>query len=209
MSIEPFKAIDQIFESDRPGIELVLDPGVESGWRPYTLADLHRSLSDLTLSPAVPEHVQNAYLTARHLLLYSWFVYRFIMVAQLQAFAALEYGLRERLGYGTTHKPPTLRRLLDEAVDRGLLDERRIRDWPGHRGAKGDAVPTRDLGWLRKLAEAFPVFRNDLAHGSFSLYPDQGRSLRIVADILNQLYPAGLTEANGRLDEPSGERDGT
>jgi hypothetical protein len=133
--------------------------------------------------------VYHSFLTARHLALYAWYVYRFNTVAQLQAYASLEYALRERLGHADDDRPPGLRVLLTEAIDIGLLDERRIRDWPGHAGAIAPGYVSGD--WLRRLPEPVAMLRNDLARGSFTLNPDGGLTLRIVADIINQLYRGG------------------
>jgi hypothetical protein len=118
----------------------------------------------------------------------SLFVYRFHMPAQLQAYASLEYALRERLGFADAERPPTLTPLLETAVKRGLLKRQLLRDWPGQ-GSPESSIPEH-LGeeWLRQLPEWLSYFRNDLAYGSFTLTSDSIRVLRMVADIINQLF---------------------
>lgn len=164
--------------------------------KPLELADFHAFLEEIQLTSTTPEHIQNSFLTARHLELYSWFVYRFTMVAQLQAYATLEYALRERLGHAEVERRPGLRQLLSSAVERGFVEEQKIRDWPGHREDIPEAERFCPGEWLRRLPEFIARFRNDLAHGSFTLMPDGGRALRVVGDIINQLYPE--THQNAR-----------
>ncbi len=84
-----------------------------------------------------------------------------------------------------------MRPLLAAAIKDGLVEAKKIRDWPGNTGDRlsGD-VGYKAGDWLNALPELIGELRNYLAHGSFSLYPDGGRSLRVVADIINQLYPA-------------------
>lgn len=54
---------------------------------------------------------------------------------------------------------------------------------------------SRRNGWKR-FQKNIGDFRNHLAHGSFILVPDGGRTLRVVADIINQFIPKrGLTFA--------------
>src|SRR6266581_2777097 len=73
----------------------------ETGIRPFELADMHVRLSGIKLISEVPDSVRRQLETARNLMLYTWFVFEFQTVAEMQAYAALELGLRERLGNPT------------------------------------------------------------------------------------------------------------
>src|SRR5436190_107077 len=62
------------------------------------LRDLHASVAGATFkSESVPEEVRSVFATAQNLIVYSWFVYGFAVVAEFQAAAALELALRLRL----------------------------------------------------------------------------------------------------------------
>ena len=93
--------------------------------------------------------------------------------------------LRVRLGHKDQQRPPGLTQLLDEAVRQGAFRDDKFRDWPGHRipelDPSGDWFAEKVIGLVREL-------RNSFAHGSSTLMPDGGFSLRIVADAINQLY---------------------
>ncbi len=54
-------------------------------------------ISQFKLTLAVPLDIRVHFETAKNLYLYAWFVYRFYPVAEQQALATLEFGLRERL----------------------------------------------------------------------------------------------------------------
>jgi hypothetical protein len=188
---ESFKQLTEISEPDPRNLGYWIGPPHAEGSRPIDLEHQHEVLARLELHAGVPEYIREHFFTARHLALYAWFVYRFHMPSQLQAYATLEYALRERLGYAERNHPPGLKELLTEASTKGLLLEERIRDWPGHR--RQPSVWSLDPAgsWLTIVADVLPRFRNDLAHGSFTLSPDGGRTLRIVADIVNQLWLPG------------------
>lgn len=94
-----------------------------------TLAERHADVSQFELIQSVPLDVRVHFETARNLYLYAWFVYRFYPVAEQQALATLEFGLRERLTmsspdvYGPNSKwIPTLAKMLETARRDGLID---------------------------------------------------------------------------------------
>lgn len=97
----------------------------------------HRSdVSQFILTPTAPESVQVKFETAKNLYLYSWFVYRFFPVAEHQALACLEHGLRKRFStplpkkYWTkVDRPPTLKPLLRFAIDEGFIKNDWFRRW--------------------------------------------------------------------------------
>jgi hypothetical protein len=186
--MEELKGLDDICSPDARNAAMRLRNNRTGAIRPYTVADVHASLEDAELGDAVPGDIRDHFQTARHLVLYSWFVYRFIPVAQMQAYGSLEFALRERLDVTQEKRPPGLKQLIRKATSLGLLSDKGFRDWPGHRTgvAREETSPST---WVeRALTEYLPHFRNNLAHGSVTLMPDGGRTLRIVADAINQLY---------------------
>lgn len=64
----------------------------------HMLLDEHcRAIRKYGLTPNVPESVCIHFETAKNLYLYSWFVYRFHMVAEQYVYSTLELALREKL----------------------------------------------------------------------------------------------------------------
>src|SRR5207249_3513015 len=62
--------------------------------RPRRLADGHEEIARLRLVDAVPDGVRVHFETAKNLLMYSWFCYRFMQVAELHALGTVEMALR-------------------------------------------------------------------------------------------------------------------
>lgn len=94
--------------------------------RKVNLTDRHEAISGFVLNPTVPVSVRIHFETAKNLYLYGWFVYRFHPVAEQQALASLEFGLRERLEQigGTARgsaKRSGLAGLLKQARMKGLI----------------------------------------------------------------------------------------
>src|SRR5262245_11374404 len=67
----------------------VLDP--KSGARKMTLEDHWRDIEALALNKSVPRNIRVHFDTARNLLLHSWHVFRFQQVAEMHAYASVEY----------------------------------------------------------------------------------------------------------------------
>lgn len=94
----------------------------------FTLAERHADVSIFELLPTVPADIRIHFETAKNLYLYAWFVYRFYPVAEQQAIASLEFGLRERLALTYPHRYgpasewiPPLTKMLNTARNDGLL----------------------------------------------------------------------------------------
>jgi hypothetical protein len=182
---ERFKQFDEL-----------LAPDVRSRLRevgPASLEGFYRVIAEIRLNETVPQDIRNHFVTARHLAIYSWFVYPFVMLAQSHAYGTLEFALRERLGRANDERPPALRSLWEMAIKRGLLRDEGFRDWPGRHLAEPGAAASTE--WVRRIAESLSVLRNSLAHGSFSLYPEHWWVLQMVADAINQLYPSAADAA--------------
>lgn len=194
MPFESFKAIEDVTRPDIRNTHWSIRDSATGAVRPMAIEDVHAALAAIRLNPTVPDDIQNHFVTARHVALYSWFAFRLTMVAQFYAYATLEFALRQRFGF-VQPAGPSLARLLNRAIRERLVDEQKIGEWPGLDDEKlpGDYVPG---DWLRRLAEFIVYFRNDIAHGTFALTPDGGRALRITADIINQLFPLSTAVAS-------------
>jgi hypothetical protein len=201
MITESFKKLDEVTEADPRSDNWVRvsQDGIASR---FDLGEHHRFLEPIVLDPLVPENIRDQFMTAKHLALYAWFVYRFHMTANLQAFASLEYALRERLiqaiprATGTKNKNarrpvrPTLKVLLTQAIESGLVDNVTV---PGRPESELDRESYKE--WLRRLPAVLTDQRNRLAHGSFELMPTSGWTLLVVAEIINKLYRNAGTPA--------------
>lgn len=112
--------------------------------RPSTLDDQHAAIAQFVLNDSVPQAIRIHFETAKNLYLYAWFVYRFYPVAELQAFATLEFALRESLApidparFGQDAKTkPALSFLLRGAVEMGVVSNEGMRSF--HRAAEEKA----------------------------------------------------------------------
>jgi hypothetical protein len=202
-SADRFRALEAVFESAaQRRAYSVVDPSART-IRSTEFADHHRNIEALALSGPVPEELRDHFDTARNLLLYAWFVWEFIPVAELHAYGSVEMALRTRLGYEQDGDGPTLRRLFNEAIQRTLLHDLGFRHFHRRRAkrrefaellaqAEGSEMapepPPDPQAYCRVLARWLPYFRNRLAHGSRMNMGHGLWTLELCADVINQLY---------------------
>lgn len=183
-----------------------------------SLSDRHRILSEINLHPSVPVDVRQLFETAKNLSLYTWFVYRFHQVAELQAYVTLEMALKTKFkSQYPDEKVPTLAKLLKTAEeDRWINNERfpslmfraRRNAWSKKNLALAqehdfDSCPElvcqepteievaealADLDIVRGITSTANKLRNNLAHGSTTLHPNSMSTLKIVSEVINQLF---------------------
>lgn len=178
------------------------EPGVP---RPRSLAELHAIVSRIDVSRDAPEEVWENFQTARNLVVYSWFVYRFATVAELHAYTCVELALQERVG-GTLGRTPGLRRLLKHALDEGWLvddgfrrgreriaryesgaEDRKMMEEHGIRFKPLDPDPQY---YARIICDTAPPLRNYLAHGASAALRGALSTLETCAEIINQVFGA-------------------
>ena len=161
-------------------------------YRPKELLDQYTSVSTIRIKDAVPEEIRIHFTTARNLLVYSWFVYRFIPVAEQHAYATVEMALQNRLD-----KPGMgLRGLLKEAIAQGLIADEGFTIVRERKEVQTPLVdeyePLEDgrqvESYVNVLLKALPYLRNNLAHGSNSIHPNGYATLQVCAELINQLY---------------------
>jgi hypothetical protein len=190
--------------------------------RPIELADHHESISSCALHAGVPQEIALHFETTRNLYLYAWFIYRFYPVAEQQSLACLELALRMRLKEeirtGKIGKHPTLRPLLEYAVQHHLLKNEGFSTWQ-NRGTINSRRRTEmekiremsekkldritldesdiqvlpeDLDWdyVKMLPALLARVRNDYAHGSTNLHNWALQTILIVCESINQLFEA-------------------
>lgn len=187
---EKLRPAEFITEPDPRNALFVRIDTVAGTSHPLTAADLHAMVSCLSLNRTVPEKVARHFETVKNVFLYSWFIYRFQPVAELQSLACLEFALRERFANeimtGTIDKRNAmLRGLLVFAVGAGVIKSEGFSGWSQASDPEGK--------FAESLATTLPGIRNDWAHGSDELLPSALTIIVLVAEIINQLFPPLLT----------------
>jgi len=163
--MEKLKPREEVFLPDvryRNRVNLDHSTGVVSE---MTIDTIYEELENIELNSTVPESVRSHFEIARNLVVYSWFVYSFNVVAAMQAFASLEMAVKEKTG----DKKSNLKGQLDKVFN-------------GQQLTSGFAPPI-------DLAKAISWLRNDLAHGSTTLHGQGLTLVRTCADVINELLP--------------------
>ena len=146
------------------------------------IADFREMVQAIALNETVPLAINEQFDIARNVFAYSWFVYEFTMLAELQSYCVLEMALRSRLdpeAKANTTKSLGLHKLLKTTIDRGFL----VR--------KDFVIPSTPDGNTRCQLDDIPMGRNHLAHGNINLMPQYALMiLNLSAKILNKLFPA-------------------
>ena len=169
--------------------------------------DIHERLQISRIHGGVPERVRTQFETARNLMLYAYFVFEFQTQAELQAYAALEFALRERFGNPTREIkrsdeikiiPLMLKELLQRAVKEKLIQPERLPSWEWANERRkwfasfygGEFVPISAGDWLEIILKHITDFRNHIAHGNPLLHlPHSFTQIELCADMINALYP--------------------
>lgn len=188
---DTLKMFDKVLEADSRWGAFVLRNRETGEIRRLTLSDRHSDIEAITLVSAVPKAIREHFDTARNLLLYSWFVYRFIPVAELHAFSSVEYALRIKSG-----KPNSmLKELFKLAIEKKWIKDSGFRYYKvtEEESREDESAATNpDINnaqeYCNILLDSFPYLRNKLAHGSSMLHPGGLTTLAICADLINQLF---------------------
>jgi HEPN domain-containing protein len=175
----------------------VLDLDSPNGWRSLTLKDFFDDAESIKLHEGVPEEVRSHFQTARNLIIYSWFYYPFNVTAELCAYTSVEFALRRKAG--STKGRPSFRKLLKMAVaenwisDAGFphvcLKHEYIQSYNAESPPEFQQ-PQSPLAqeYCKTLIRAMPNLRNSLAHGHPFLHPSGAATVRICAELINQLF---------------------
>jgi hypothetical protein len=198
LRMESLKKFEEICEPDvRQKSFAIIEPD-RPGTRPQMLKDFYDYAESIQLHEGAPEEVRNHFQTARNLIIYSWFYYPFNVTAQLSAYSSLEFALRIKAG-SSKDEYPGLKKLLKKAVknnwirDEGFLH---VRDkYEGFREYNGSLppqwrqeIPPFAQAYCNILVETMPSLRNTLMHGSSYLSHSGAFTVRICADLINQLF---------------------
>jgi len=195
--METLKPLAEICAPDPRQTAFVLRHRITGEIRARTLVDVYQEIAEIDLTADVPDQVRSAFATTRNLMLYSWFVYAFGVVAELQALATLELALKRRLDPSDKRRRLTLLPLMREAIDRQLLVDDGVIDvilpllGTPERQASDQVrlAPGSDpQQYVKRLAKSMSFIRNELAHGTFMLWPHRIGTLHLIARLINQAY---------------------
>jgi len=198
--MDTLKELSEVLKPD-PRSEMYSIFDQESGaLRTKAIEDHYAIVSKFILHDGVPEKIREHFETTKNLLLYSWFVYRFIPVAEFHAATTLEFALKERTG----GKIRGLYKLIDHAVSKGWVKNEGFSNWQHRERVREEQESMyRQLSklteneiefhdepydYVEKLKETIPYLRNAYAHGSSMLYPGGYGKLEICFEFINQLY---------------------
>lgn len=149
----------------------------------------------------------NVQSRAKNLLIYSWFEFSFAMSAQLHAYISVELALKEKVG----GERLMLSKLLNQAVKEGwVMDSEfaafsRIKEFAKDSERKiikvgieeqqslHEAITSPDIAlaserYTKLLIRAIPRLRNELAHGNYDIHDGGFETVRICAELINQLF---------------------
>ncbi len=137
-------------------------------------ARLRGSVEGYRLNGSVPENIVIHFETAKNLYLYALFASRFYSVAEQQAFASLEFALREKfkmeLKSGRVKRVPHgVGNLLEAAIESGF-------------------IPEEKFTWLDDFIHGIPRIKNDYADGRNAEDQAVVHLLDPVSQLINLLF---------------------
>lgn len=175
-----------------------------------TLDYLHSELSKIELSKSVPEEITIQFETAKNLFLYSWFVYRFHHIADLQAIAALELALKTKFdelkieyrpeaglwkhlitiedipGYFELAKHKARQRHLKKNL-RKVIEEN-LEELKFDESAVLPEEVDFDPNYLNDAFTNLRELRNEYAHGTTALLTPNFGILNLTKSLINAIY---------------------
>lgn len=178
--MEEFKALHELMQADERNHAFTVMDMKTNKTEQLSVEYVHQQIAEIILNPSVPEEVISQFNVARNLAVYSWFSYSFHQVAEMKAFSTMERALKIKLNV----EKGSFSKLLENAVSKGLIKDEGF--------SHITPVDNDRAHYSRILAKVAPHLRNDLAHGSKTLYPGSQSTLRIAADFINQLFPENL-----------------
>lgn len=203
---DSLKPLENICDPDPRHKGFVISDEDVNNFRQITLQDYHYYINAIKLNGNVPGKIRNQFDTARNLLLYSWYVYRFATVAELQAFSSVEFALKEKVKLCniTNKRSSGLKNLLNIAKEEGWIKDKGFSNYMRQKKEQknieqldflsDNKVNQQDNKELQEycniICNSFPFLRNEIAHGSEYLnMPGNALfTLEVCADIIIQLF---------------------
>ncbi|TAL18310.1 hypothetical protein EPN96_02065 [bacterium] len=175
-NIEKFKKFEEL---NKPDIRHLLCNQVFA--YKVTLESLYADVSAESITSNAPEEIISNFNILKNLVVYSWFCYSFQQIAHHQSYIIIEHALRIKAC--AKDKSPGLKKLISSAIENEWIND------SGFRHINEDMLNSADnTEYCKQLVVSLPKLRNCNAHGSNSLWPFPVMSLRICADLINQLF---------------------
>ena len=204
ISVDDMKTISEICEPDPRNTAFAVYDEANGTFKPKTLQDHYSQIANIRLHEKVPKDVYTHFETARNLFLYTWFVYRFSQVAELHAYASVEYALKKRIdSKKLLDKLRGFKALLNYAIEQDWIKDDGFRQYnrierirkehlQSLKEVLGEDLKTNDTeriqSYRKILSDVLPRLRNDLAHGSSMLNPNIYLTFEVCCDLINQLF---------------------
>lgn len=189
--MEKLKPFSQLLEPDERFAQMMLFGEEEDSDVTYTFEDHYTRFALLAPPAKAPEEVVGSFVTSQHLAIASWWFFPFSVVAENQAYCALELALRRRMNASKTRG---LAERINHAIREQWLKPDELLELnpcftPAQRAAFSTRARDKDgVNTLRHWSDEIPRDRNYLAHGNFSSGTDPFMTLDVVAQLLQQLY---------------------
>lgn len=149
---DKYKSLEEIAQPDERGIAIFQTTDLEN-WHQFVL-------KQLPISEHIPDDIRIQIENAKNLYLYSWFVYRFGIVAKNQMLNVTELALRKKFELEKIEEPRSMRIKLEKALSEGWFDNYCFPHIEKKSGKEASL----------NIIEAITGIRNELNHGSTMLY---------------------------------------
>ena len=185
------KTPDNIFETDFVG-----NAFLKMDWQYVTLSDYYKKVKKIKLSSECPQNIIQHFDDARNLYLYSYFYYRFGMIARRELITTLELALKERLNMVRPATRTTgLKELISQIISYKIINKDNLRLIRPN---------LKSISEFRKLMTNFRTMRNELSHGSDVLFPMMMQDFADIRNIINLLFNKStqvLNTEQGKVNE--------
>ena len=149
---DKYKSLEEIAQPDERGIAIFQTTDLEN-WHQFVL-------KQLPISEHIPDDIRIQIENAKNLYLYSWFEYRFGIVAKNQMLNVTELALRKKFELEKIEEPRSMRIKLEKALSEGWFDNYCFPHIEKKSGKEASL----------NIIEAITGIRNELNHGSTMLY---------------------------------------
>ena len=215
------KSLDVILEPDPVSVAFARIDSSTAEVRPKTIADHYSDIAALRLPASVPEAIRRHFDTARTVMLYSWYAWTLRPVAELYAYASLEFALRRRSiaeGVIRSGSRRGFTYLLSTAIKRRWLRVEELAEYKTLDANQKAALARWKqvfeetelaLNWApqvdparyaQMISEVMPLSRNALAHGADDLYSNPLPILARCREMISQLCEPQLQATPGNAD---------
>lgn len=149
-------------------------------WKHISINDCYRKIKKISLADYCPSNLIRHFDDARNLYLYSYYHYRFCMIARRELITALELAFKQKAKMlNLKNNVYGLKDLTDALVANKLINDKNI---------KKIRSTFKSVDDFYKLMADYRILRNELSHGSDMIYPTVMQEFVDVKNIINLLF---------------------